>query len=414
MPRRKSVPSDSTEARKGLLFIPPNVTNKPIYFNKIQIINVMEDNILQQLNPGRGDWIFSLIVHLQTRGLIILIFFALGLGFFPVLVALFEHNFFHNTNDKIVSVLEDFGNMSLYIIGLIALVLIANLYFGRFSEVFNKLEKNGVIRNFSNNKNEFIKKANSIFSKWGYSKLPYIMSILISIFVFISFSISHNNLWYSYKLNGSVTIASFAMIPVVAVTFYLLCAISFRIIAAYFVLKLLFHRNEIEIQPLHPDNCGGLSPLGKLSQSLNIGLFLWGGIVFLNVYQHVAGFYSDQTNYFIVYLIIVSYVIGAYIAFFVPLNAVHKSMKKAKDDAILDINHSFFMINQKINKDIKDEKLIDNEEIKNLENLKVLYDITVKMPVYPYNFKIVASFFSSLLIPLLLSFVSILIENILK
>lgn len=137
-----------------------------------------------------------------------------------------------------------------------------------------------------------------------------------------------------------------------------------------------------------------------------------GAIVFLNVYQHIYGFYSNEKNYLIVTLIILGYIFAAYVVFFIPLKAVHSSMKSAKDSNILLINENFNTLNSEIRSSLRKNEPITKEVMSNFQNLTELHIITSKMPVYPYNIATITSFISSILIPVLLSVLTILIDKI--
>lgn len=378
--------------------------------------NIKKDEIYlnPQIELGEKDSIFKFILSLSLKKFICIIAISFVVGLIPILVAIFNGNFLKQENDNIVNVLEDFGNLALYLIGLPSLLIIVYSYFKEFPKTIAYLREHQIVFMEDVIWEDFIKWATNLFSKWIFTILPYLISFVITLVVFISFSLMRNDLWYSLKLDGEFNYSSILMVPVIWLTFYFLSASVFKIIAVYLVLKKLFNENSIDIQPLHPDLCGGLAVLGKLSKSLNFGIFLWGAIVFLNVYQHIYGFYSNEKNYLIVALIIIGYIFAAYVVFFIPLKAVHSSMKSAKDSNILLINENFNTLNSEIRSSLKNHEPLTKEVMGNLQNLNELHIITSKMPVYPYNIETITSFISSILIPVLLSVLTIFIEKIFK
>lgn len=242
---------------------------------------IKEEVILNsQIDLGEKDSIFKYILSLSLKKFLWILAISILIGLIPIFVAILKGNFFIQVNDNIITVLEDFGNLALYLIGLPSLLIIIYSYFKEFPKTIDNLRKNKIVIMEDTNWEDFNKWATNLFSKWSFTILPYLISLAVTLLVFICFSLIRNDLWYSLKVNSDFNCASVFMVPVVWLTFYFLSASVFKIIAVYLVLRKLFNENSIDIQPLHPDLCGGLAILGKLSKSLNFGIFLWGRLSF--------------------------------------------------------------------------------------------------------------------------------------
>jgi hypothetical protein len=178
------------------------------------------------------------------------------------------------------------------------------------------------------------------------------------------------------------------------------------------VLRNLFNNYKISLQPLHPDNCGGLSSLGDLSKKLNVGIIILGVISALNVYRDYKILDNSFFNTFHL-LIIAGYIVCAFVVFFMPLYAAHESMKKAKFEEIKRINDYFLTVNKKLKNHINNHENIDQRDMDDFENINKIYDLAKKMPVYPFNIATVTSFIGSIFIPVILFLIEKVFEMLL-
>jgi hypothetical protein len=271
------------------------------------------------------------------------------------------------------------------------------------------LRGNEIISTDEQQWNSFKQKANEIYSKWYYTNGPHIIALAITIVLIIVFRHPKNKIWYSLETDNFVYIAGWAQIIVYYVTFYTFSLGLLNIFASYRVLSTLFSSNKLNVQPLHPDKCGGLAPLGALSRTLIYWIIFIGIIVALNVWNNyyiLNRHFDDPLQLSIIF----GYLVMAYIIFFLPMHAAHKPMKKAKEEELTLIHRYISKIDKAVKMDFEKSNDIDNKALENFNNAKQIYDITSEMPVYPYNFKTVAAFISSILIPILFLIIQKIID----
>ena len=166
------------------------------------------------------------------------------------------------------------------------------------------------------------------------------------------------------------------------------------------------------INPLHPDKCGGLSPLGDFSLRITVAGILAGICVVLgviaNIYQHGNRLWSASN-----YIIVGGYIFGLSVAFFLPLLAARKGMLEAKRHSLQRIGDC---CNKELRKAIKALDTSDDQGIKNMEHiehLQRLYEVANRMPIYPFNTENLVRFASSVVWPLMLMVITWVAEHFL-
>ena len=359
------------------------------------------------INPAGKDKISGFLMSLTGKRLVATLLSAIGLAIIPILATMIDGNF---SNSPIkVDAVDDIGRVAAYLLGLPTAILILAKYSGKFPLVLEQLKQNKVIVLTDSEWNDFKISANNIFDKSLYSKTPHFIALIITLYLIVHYF--NSPVWFSVRLDSGFYFAAYLQIPVYYLTYYTYSLCIFNIIASYVVLRELFSNYKISLQPLHPDNCGGLLALGDLSNRLNIGIVVIGIISGLNIYMDHKLLGGPLLNFHHI-LIITGYIIGAYIVFFMPLYAAHESMKAAKFDEIKRINDYFLTVNQKLKDRLNNNANIDPRDMNDFENINKIYDLVKKMPVYPFNIATVTSFIGSLFIPILLFLVERILQSL--
>ncbi len=364
---------------------------------------------ISKITPGYGNKMASYIMSLNGTRVFYAILISVVLTLIPVLLAYYDGNFINPALK--MDIKTDWPNLLFYVVGFPTMLLTTILYANKLPKVLHQLKENEIIKITESGWNNFIKEANFIYSRWYYTLGPHLLAAVITAVMIYVFRNPKNTIWYSLETEDFVYFAGWAQIPVYYATFYTFSLGILNIFASYRVLSVLFSSNKLIVQPLHPDKCGGLAPLGALSRTLIYWIILIGVVVALNVYNnyYVLGRHFDDP---IQQSIILGYFVMAYVTFFLPMHAAHKPMKKAKEEELGLIHKYISRVNQELKKDFEDDKSIDNEALENFNNAKLMYDITIEMPVYPYNLKTIAAFISSILIPILFSILQKIIDGI--
>ncbi len=361
-----------------------------------------------KITPGYKNKLASYIFSLKGIRIFYAVLCTTAIVLIPVLFAYFDGNIDNSVLD--VDVLDDYGSMAFYLIGFPAMLVTAILYANKFPEVLDRLKGNDIINVSDSEWNNFKLRANDIYSKWYYTNGPHFIALAITISLFFVFRNPNKHIWYSLETDEFIYLGGWAQLIVYYVTFYVFSLSLLNIVATYRILEVLFSTNKLVVQPLHPDKCGGLAPLGALSRTLIYGIIFLGIIVTLNVHFNYENFDRELDNPLQI-SIMLGYLVMAYVIFFLTMHAAHKPMKQAKEEEMRLIHHYIAGINKEIKKDFEELRDIDSDALENFHNAKEMYDITSEMPVYPYNVKTVITFISSVFIPVLLYFLTRFLDS---
>jgi hypothetical protein len=365
---------------------------------------------MSKLSPHGGDPVIRFVTSLEGKKLILASVILSGLTLLSFILTFVDGTFFNPSMHA--DLMHDYGDIVLYLFGFPVTVLIIAWYSQKLPIALDTLKENGIVVISDDEWEIYIQTANKIFSKKLLTLLPYIIASLITIFLIWSYVLpGTHTYWYSLQAGHKLYFAAVAMIPVYYMAFFSFSSAILLIVKTYIVLKELFNNHKIEVQVLHPDNCGGLSSLGALSKTLNLWIFFIGVIAATNIYMNIRLFGGSLLSTFEI-AIMISYIISAYIVFFMPLHATYKSMKKAKFDSLQRLNKHFINIDLKIKNELDSKGQLDNGDIESIENINKLYELAIKMPIYPYDIKTVTSFLGSIFVPVLLFVLEILLKSL--
>jgi len=169
---------------------------------------------------------------------------------------------------------------------------------------------------------------------------------------------------------------------------------------------------ELEIQVVHPDQCGGLEPLGNLClwNALILavaGIFL-GGWISIGPNTQFADYAAAYAPVFRVLLIVP--IIFSFISFLLPLWTTHQVMaqKKAEIQIRLDelAKSIYAESTMLLNKTGELDFAKGDERNKRLNLMRSIYSQHQKIPTWPINTNIITKFAAAEAVPLL-SFVGL-------
>lgn len=152
--------------------------------------------------------------------------------------------------------------------------------------------------------------------------------------------------------------------------------------------RKLYKEGYITVRPLHPDNCGGLKPLGDLCIRFDYIFFVGavGAVLYL--------FFSEGKEFKLYLFIFLLYGFFVTFFFYYPLWPVHKVMKARKYNLLNALNEKLDPVYQKITTSITTETL---EEIERIERI---YDRVSTMPVWPFDTGGLVRFLTAVFMPL--------------
>ena len=182
-----------------------------------------------------------------------------------------------------------------------------------------------------------------------------------------------------------------------------------------FYIKNLTKRFQLAIQPSHPDNCGGLKMLGDFCFGMVLPILI--GATLLGVYGIGGIIYPDLTRRLTIIPIAANISLFVFvlplaaIAFFVPLWNIHREMVRGKEEYEDEYAVRIEGLEKRIRVALDQKNL---EEAKNardeFEILQALHPNRIGYPSWPFDRRILFTFLTSQVIPLLSLIASILAQ----
>ena len=165
------------------------------------------------------------------------------------------------------------------------------------------------------------------------------------------------------------------------------------------LLHELLGNKQLKINPLHPDRCGGLSPLSQYSLNTAYLAAIFGTMITLGKYQFVSQGIAQEYWYF--NLTILLYIPLSLLCFFGPLVAARKGMKKAKEELLSEIAKQFQIDYERIHTSLSSDGEILKKEAVKLQELRSLYTLTNEFPVWPFDVTTFRQYLLSVVTPIL-------------
>lgn len=193
---------------------------------------------------------------------------------------------------------------------------------------------------------------------------------------------------------------------------YMVGILATTLIANVWALQVIFKKKKLKLNPLHPDRCGGLKALSDYSLKTVYLAAAAGFVIGLSEYRFMT--YDILLKYWYIHLSIPLYLIITTISFFAPLSAAHNGMKDAKEELLAHIAQHFRKNYAETYSrlDKSPEKL--RGEIDKVQQLHILYDLTDKFPVWPFDVTTLRRFFASATTPFIPLIVGLLSQFVSK
>jgi hypothetical protein len=161
------------------------------------------------------------------------------------------------------------------------------------------------------------------------------------------------------------------------------------------LINCILEKASLNINPLHPDRCGGLKPLStySLQTAYLVGILgIWVGILeYTFIHQRYILWFHALVPF---------YMISSMLIFFGPLLAAHKEMDDAKKGLLHRISRQYKIEYEQIclQIDARSDQL--NTGSQKLVELKNLYDTTDRFPVWPFDVSILRQYILTISTPL--------------
>lgn len=312
-------------------------------------------------------------------------------------IAIIEGSFINP--DLSLDLFHDIGWWNQFTLAFPTLLFLSGAYFGTFPHTLRELVDSGVLKATDTQWKHLRELVQAKLTRRSNVVLPYLMGIIGAILS--SSLLLGQRAWFS----ADSYVAGWLIPLHVFLLYYFMTFLALRLLIAFFVLKSLF-RLPVNIQPFNVDGCGGLSSLAKQSSKLYAVFIAFGVIAALGVISNFLNYGTELTSPYNLALLVAYFGLTT-IAFFLPLYTTRKSMSAAKKELIASINQRYEKIHAKLESESASDagyQSIASKE--DLEALRLLLKTVTKMQVWPFNYRSLALFFSSLSTPLFLLYLA--------
>jgi hypothetical protein len=361
----------------------------------------------------RGDpFTYLLVGKMNASVWVAALVFAFLVNIPIMLLALRNNALFSHANT--IGLLQDFGWWINQILVVPATIIFFFWMPDGINTVLLRLKENRVIRSPKDNKNnldEYISDFDRIYSNWIWFIVVTVVITIYTIFVVAPVEQLFNSWQTTGKTIFWYTIINWNLVWI------LVALIVVRVIITITWFNKLFKQFEIDLKILHPDNAGGLSPLGSFSVAIGYLIGIFGlSVVISGLMQSfmISGEFSGITLNAPVIFETIAYIVLAPYAFFAPIGAAHSAMKKKKRNMALRISAQYERDFKRLERALDSNPAELGKRYKKIELLQKFHKTVNDFPVWPFNTSNLIRFFTSIGLPLLLAVLSNLLGIMFK
>jgi hypothetical protein len=247
-------------------------------------------------------------------------------------------------------------------------------------------------------------------------RFSWIFAIVLTGIMYASFSIRiyRTSDWWTHLIDWPVTMPqsgnwSYLAFAASQLAFaFVLGLLLWRMAVAAHKVYQLGNIFDLKLQVSHPDNCGGLRPLGDLCLTNALilttpAIFLAAWLTVIPAYGPFSARYASYVSFYYVLLWIV--VALALVAFVQPLYGVHQAMvrERFRLQAPLDeVEQRIAQLTQRLLDEARNASTEQLDDFrKQLGALREIYELNSQVPVWPFDRKLLGRFSLAQFIPLL-------------
>lgn len=200
--------------------------------------------------------------------------------------------------------------------------------------------------------------------------------------------------------HGRLLPVGFVFLWCIAVFYALLPVYVLRNAGISYFLKDLVEHSEINVLPFHPDQSGGLRPVGEIGLRNQYGLTVVGVNVVLLVFVSVQYLQAPQSLYHLMVAAGIAYLVLGPIVFVGPLLPFRGGMLRTKTELMSEVAQRLRIELHRLHEQLLTGQITkDDEEL--IDRLRKLGSVIDQLPVWPFDFGTLRRFLSAYITPLL-------------
>ena len=194
-----------------------------------------------------------------------------------------------------------------------------------------------------------------------------------------------------------------------AILSYFTAILISNLFANVWSIRRIMRDKTLNINPLHPDRCGGLRVLSDYSIKVVYLNAVFGILISITGYRLIT-----QGYVWAAIICVVLYICIATISFFSPLGTAHEGMREAKTTLLMKLGRQFwadYLVAQNaVSGDIESLRNV----VAKIKDIRELYDFTNAFPVWPFDSATLRRFFITITSPLVPALIGLLIDLLKK
>lgn len=238
-------------------------------------------------------------------------------------------------------------------------------------------------------------------------------AVVFSIFVCVTRFGLKNSWTGSHPIPiAMITVATFVVVYMGSI---LVLNLIMNIWILHCTLKRELDRREFNVNPLHPDRCGGLRSLSNYALKTAYLAAVLGIMVGFIEYQFLLR--GTGQNYWFIHLIIPLDILLSVACFFGPLLAAHRGMRRAKEELLREIAKQFQTDYSQIHSGLAGDAETLKKGSEKIKELRSFYTLTDEFPIWPFDVQTFRRFLLTVpapILPLIIGILKKMIETLLK
>lgn len=228
----------------------------------------------------------------------------------------------------------------------------------------------------------------------------FFVGVLIAIFNYVTYTPASMGFWIAHE--GRLLTVGYVFEYCIFLFYFLIPLYVFRNVAISLLLRDIVANSKLRMLPLHPDKCGGLSPIGRLGLRNQYVLMIFGLNLVFFVMVSVLFLEIPSSLYRLIAAAAITYLILGPIIFMAPLLPFRSGMIKNKTELMRAVAQRLRVELQRLHGQLNSGPISkDDEEI--VDRLRKIGTIINELPVWPFDAATLRKFLTAYVVPILSS-----------
>jgi hypothetical protein len=227
-----------------------------------------------------------------------------------------------------------------------------------------------------------------------------VVGAIVAIFNYAIYTPAEMGFWIAH--DGRLLPVGYVFEYCIFLFYSLIPLYVFRNVAVSLLLRDIVGHSQVRMLPLHPDKCGGLSPIGRLGLRNQYVLMIFGLNLVFFVLVSILYLEIHPSLYHLIAAAAIAYLILGPLIFTAPLLPFRGGMIRNKTDLMRSVAQRLRVELQRLHGQLNSGPISkDDEEI--VDRLRKISTMINELPVWPFDAATLRKFLTAYVVPLLSS-----------